>query len=316
MGNLIINAFAFKDDYQTSLQIGGRTDGSLIELYMKNIFVSLRSAKLQNPEDEAMLLTNCHIPGEYEELFERNGIRVQVIPFDSFVMPRKFVWSLAFFKLCAVAYAVRKLDYDRILLLDADTVTVHSFAELWEEADYGVLLYPVGHSFHHHDREAIRADYRGLYPEKAGNIVHYGGEFICGNREALKRFVIRCENVYNTMKEKDFPVAGNAGDETVLSAAAAGMDGIIGAQPYIYRYWTNDFYLVSTNTVSNPVAVWHVPDEKKQGFVYLYHFYRKKGYFPKEEKLAEIFGIVKAKRPWNYYTLRGKILGKLDKMRD
>lgn len=314
MKNLIINAFAFKEDYQTSLQIGGKADNTLINLYMKNIFVSLKSAKLKNPQDEVMLLTNRPVPGEFAALFDENDIRVQVIAFDDFLLPARFVWSLAFFKLCALSYAVRCLDYERVLLLDADTVTVHSYEELWREADYGVMLFPVGHSFCHRDREIIRKDFQGLYPEKDLNIVHYGGEFVCGRREHLRKFVKECENVYNTLKEQGFSVAGNAGDETVLSIAAAFMGGVTDAQAYIYRYWTNEFYLVSTNTVNNPVAVWHVPDEKKQGFLYLYEFYRKKGVFPDAKRLAEIFGIVKARRPFNYFTLRRKVLGKCGKV--
>lgn len=313
MKNLIVNAFAFKEEYQTSLQIGGSTNDKLIELYMKNIFVSLKSAKVQNPEDDVMLITNCEIPPEYGTLFQKNNISVQIIPFDSFVMPREFVWSLAFFKLCALTYIINHLDYEKYLLIDADTITVQSYKELWEEAEYGVLLFPVGHSFHHRDREYIRQDYQILFPQENKNIVHYGGEFLCGKRGNLIDLQEKCQKVYEIMKLNGYPIAKNAGDETILSIAAAEMSNIIAAVPYIYRYWTNAFYLVSTNTLNNPVAIWHVPDEKKQGFVYLFQFYQKKGCFPKEEKLMEIFGIHKAKRPFNYYTLRGKIERKINR---
>lgn len=313
MKNLIINAFAFREGYQTSMQLKEGKEEDLLRIYMKNIFVSLKSAHLHNPEDDVMLIANAPIPEEYERLFLQHGIKISVIDFDSFVMPKEFVWALAYFKLCALKYAVEKLPYDNILLLDADTVTMHSFQDLWEEARYGVLLYPVGHAYHHRDRELIREDYRNLYPGENKNIIHYGGEFICGRKESLHELIHECEMVYYAVKQKDFRAAVNAGDEMLLSIGARNIPFVIEASAYIYRYWTNDFYLVCTNTIYNPAVIWHLPDEKRQGNLWLYHFYQKKGTFPAPEKAAAMLGIVKARRPWNVYTLLGKVQGKLRK---
>lgn len=316
MKNVICNAFAFKEGWQTSLQLGGKADNRMLQVYMKNIFVSLKSAKLQNPQDDVLLVTNCEVPGAYGALFEKHGIRTMVVPFDRFVMPKEFVWALAFFKLCAVSYILERTEYDRILLIDADTVTTRSYGEMWQEADYHVMLYPVGHSFRHKDREIIRLDYERLYPQHGENLVHYGGEFICGNRAELTLFVKKWEEVYNEMKRQNFPVAQNAGDETVLSIAAAWMPRVTEAGAYIARYWTEEFYLVSTNTTANPVAIWHIPNEKKTGFVTLFHYYEKHGAFPDVKKLCCIFGMRRASRPWNYYTWKNKIMGKLGQYRN
>ena len=174
-----------------------------------------------------------------------------------------------------------------------------------------VLLYGVGHTLHHHDRVLIRNDYRSLYPNRHENIVHYGGEFVCAGKMYLQQFVKICIQVYNTMRDSGFAVSKRTGDETILSIAAARMDSVINAAPYLYRFWTEEFYLISTVTVYNPVAVWHIPNEKKTGFLRMYDYYEKHGAFPSVEKAAQIFGIVKAKRPWNRYTLANKIWGKL-----
>lgn len=311
MKNVICNAFAFREGYQTSIQLGGKADDKMLTVYMKNIFVSLKSAKLHNPQDDVLLVTNCEIPKEYGDLFEQHGIRKMVVPFDRFVMPEKFVWALAYFKLCAMSYVLERTDYDRYLLLDADTVTTHSYEEMWQEADYNLMLYPVGHSFFHKDREIIRRDYERLYAQNTLNLVHYGGEYICAGREELSLFVKLWEAVYNDMKKLGFPVAENAGDETVLSIAAAQMPRVTDAGAYIARYWTEDFYLVSTNTTANPVAVWHIPNEKRTGFVTLFHYYEKHGAFPQTEKLRRIFGMRRDSRPWNYYTVMNKVKRKL-----
>lgn len=315
MKNVICNAFAFKEDYKTSMQMGGRTDERLLDVYMKNIFVSLKSARLQNPQDDVMLVCNADIPEEYQVLFEKHDIKIRVISYDSFVMPKRFDWSLAFFKLCALQYLAEQTGYDHILLLDADTITMHSFEELWQEADYGILLYGVGHSFRHHDRTLIRSDYQSLYPEGQADIVHYGGEFVCGAREYVQRFVKTCAEVYNTMHDSGFAVSERTGDETILSIAAAETGCVIDASPYIFRFWTEEFYLVSTVTVSNPVAVWHIPNEKKTGFLRMFDYFEKHGAFPPVAKAARMFGMVPARRPFNRYTLGNKIRGKIAALR-
>lgn len=311
MNHLIMNAFAFKENFQTSMNLEGK-GSEMIDVYMKNIFVSLCSAKEQNPEDTVMLVTNAAVPEQYEKQYAAHGIEIQIIPFQYFVMPKEFPWALAFFKLCALKTMVEKGEYDNILLLDADTYTVHPYENLWQEAAHGLLLYPVGHDYTHRDRETIRKDFVKFFPKDTRNIVHYGGEFICGNKKDLQTFIKHWEMVYDRMKEVSFQMEKNAGDETILSIAAAFMpEKVIAATPYMYRFWTGDFYLVSTVTVSNPVNIWHIPNEKETGFVRLYHYYWKKGGFPPVEKAAAIFGIVKAKRPWNFSTIQNKVWGKL-----
>jgi len=332
MANLIINAFAFKENYKTSMQLAGKMDEKKLALYMENIFVSLKSAALHNPADTVMLVVNKEVPEGYKDLFEKENIKIKKINFDRYVMPENFVWSLAFFKLCALFYVAEEEDYDNILLLDADTITMQSYDEMWEECKTGVILYPLGHSYHHHDRERIRSDYQRLYEEDL-NVVHYGGEYVCGNRQAVRLFLTECQAVYDRMQEKNFDVDDHTGDETILSIAAARMQAVtrqgerqrgdsrqcrhvevIAAVPYIYRYWTNEFYLVSMNAVYNPVCIWHLPDEKEHAMVYFYHYYRKRKRFPEVRKSARIAGIKLAKRPLNCYTLQYKLAGKLQKI--
>lgn len=312
--NVICNAFAFQEDYGTSMQMGGKADKALLEVYMKNIFVSLRSAKLQNPQDDVLLLTNAAVPDKYQKLFYENEIKIQVIPFEDFVMPKEFNWALAFFKLCALQHMAEQSEYEKVLLLDADTITMHSYDELWQEAEQGILLYGVGHTINHHDRLLIRSDYQTLYPDGQENIVHYGGELVGGTRRELQQFVKICGQVYNTIRESGFAVSKKTGDETILSIAAAKADRVVDAAPYLFRFWTEEFYLVSTVTVSNPVAIWHIPSEKRTGFIRMFRYYRRHRTFPEVKQAAKVFGIVQAKRPFNRYTLQNKVFRKLKKL--
>jgi len=91
----------------------------------------------------------------------------------------------------------------------------------------------------------------------------------------------------------------------------AGKVDIIAANAYMYRFWTGDFYLVSTRTVSNPVCIWHIPNEKETGFLRMFAYYQKRKAFPSVEKSASMFGIVKAKRPFTWDTFMGRLIRKL-----
>lgn len=316
MKNLIFCAFAFKEGFTTSLQTGQQAGNAATEMYLKNIFVALTSAKLYNPNDDVCLVTNCELPADWKERLEAEKILIKLVPFDTFEFPKEFSWALAFYKLCALkAMTEQSGEYAHILLLDADTYTTRSYEELWKEADYGVLLFPVGHSFSHPDREAIRRDFVRLFPEesRSRNLVHYGGEFVAGNPGNLKAYLGFCETVYEKIKAEAYKIEVGAGDETIWSIAAAlAADNltITAAGAYLFRFWTGDFYLTSTVTVSNPVCIWHIPNEKETGFIQLYAYYQKHGAFPRVEKAMAIFGMRRAKRPMNVYTLRNKVAGK------
>lgn len=311
--NLIISAFAFKENFGNSMQLGDASDKSKLNIYMKNIVVALCSAKIHNPDDEVMLIANKEPAKEYADILASRDIKVSVVDFDDFLMPKEFPWALAFYKLCALKYAVT-LDYDKILLIDSDTVTMKNFDSMWKEAEYGLLLYSVNHDFDHKDREVQREAYRKLFPDDNKNIVHYGGEFICGKRDVLKDFVDECHMIYEFIAKNNYDVNKAIGDEMILSAAAVAMrekNVLYEGGAYIYRYWTdNRFYLISTNTVSNPVCIWHIPSEKDRGFIWLYNYYRKNNSFPSAEKTAKIMGIRKAKRPTDCISFYTRFLRK------
>ncbi len=317
MKNLICCAFAHKDGFRTSMQTAKQAGRDTTEMYLKNIFVALVSAKLHNPSDDVCFVTNCELPGKWVERLEGQHIMIKTVPFTDFEVPRSFPWALAFYKLCALqAVVAQGEDYAHILLMDADTYTTRSYRELWEEADFGVLLFPVGHSFQHSDRETIRRDFQRYFPEaaKEKNIVHYGGEFVAGSPASLEKYLQFCRLVYDKVKTAGYQMEPHAGDETIWSIAAALAKDkltVTEAGAYIYRFWTGDFYLVSTVTVSNPVCIWHIPNEKETGFLRIYQYYQKHSAFPAIQRCMKIFGMRKAKRPFNQYTFLNKLMGRM-----
>lgn len=317
MKNLITCAFAFREGYQTSKQISKTAGAETTDMYLKNILVSLYSAKKSNPDDDVLLCTNCDIPDKWKRIFESKNIPVRKIEFDSFVIPQKFPWALAFFKMCVLNTLVNEGAYERFLLLDADTYTVLPYEDLWKESDTGVLLYPLGHSFFHHDRQIIKNDFYSLYPDLQDvPVVHYGGEFVAGNIKHLKPYMDVCREIFDKLSEKGFSMEERIGDEDIWSAAATlsfGKIRIVTATPYVFRFWTEDFYLISTVTVSNPVCIWHLPAEKETGIIRLYNYVMKNDCFPSVNKASKYLGITKAQRPFNIYTFANKFNRKIKK---
>ncbi len=302
-------SFAYDEKYGTSAQLSGGTELNRLEIYMKNMVVSLVSIKRQNPDDEVMLIVNCDIPeafAGYVRILKDNGIVIRTMEYDSFRFPEDFPWSLAAFKLCVLKY-LSASEYERAMIIDCDTYTVHPYTELWKEADAGLMLYNLGHSYDHEERSIMRGTYARMYPEGKDHIVHYGGEFICGRTEELKLYAAQCEAVYDRMKEISFDVdKQRTNDETVMAFAAAEYKKtkpVIESGAYICRYWTEKkFYLVSTNAFFNPVCIWHLPSEKNRGLLIMYNAFIKNNAFPDIDKAAKIFGIVKGRRPYPLAT--------------
>lgn len=68
-------------------------------------------------------------------------------------------------------------------------------------------------------------------------------------------------------------------------------DLIKSGNPYIYRFWTGIFRLVSTCYKSNPVSILHISDEKRSGMVKLYNIIKTKKRFPSAKRCFEILHL-------------------------
>ncbi|MGO4928334.1 hypothetical protein ACTQ5J_07035 [Fundicoccus sp. Sow4_F4] len=304
MKNLIFNAFGVNNDFVDTPNISEKTDNSKA-IYLQNIFVSLKSAKITNPDDDVALVTNYSLPQDYEELFLENDIKIINITFDTYIMPASFPWALAFFKLCALKYVTELDEYENFLLLDADTITVRSLKDLWLESEYGIMLFNIDHNFSHKVRRSINEDYFRLYNESK-NIQHYGGEFICGNKLHIKSFSDKCYSIYQRIIENNYDINKESGDEMIISIAAKNFPNLLDGGAYIDRYWTGKVYLVSTNYFYDPVAIWHLPGEKSTGIISVFKYLKKYGILPKN--LPQILGLPKPKRSNFFMYVLKKLL--------
>lgn len=281
MKNLFFVPFAFDENKMTGVNV--REDA--LNVYLKNLCVSLISAKKSTPNIDVALVSNINIPTEQEKLLLENDILIFIEPFDSFVFDDKYLWCLAFYKLCALEKMVTKYDYDNYIYTDADVFVQKSIDKVFLELKDNILLYDINHGLFARNYEIIIDEFKRFGIDSY--ITHYGGEFFGASRKNAMLFVRQCKLVFEEMLEKNFSTT--KGDEFIISIAASKMRNTIkNAGAYIYRFWTCDFYLVSTCFKYNEIAILHLPSEKGNGMLKLYDYFIKKRSFPSKEKIHKI----------------------------
>lgn len=290
---LVFNALAFEEGYMPSCQI--RNNNSSVDTYVKNAFISLKSMKEHNQQVEVALITNQELPQSYKTLFEKNNITVYIIDFNKFKLDKSFSWSLAYFKLDALYFAVNELPYDTYLLLDSDTITNSSLEYLWLELKNNILLFNTNYKSSEVTKQLTLINYEKIM-NKNINIDHYGGEFIGGNKIQLQELtqymkiffdkMINCPNIDKKL-----------GDEFILSCAANEVkNNIISGNGYIFRFWTGRYYEIST--AYNKYPIFHLPGEKEDGLLWLYNYYIKNEKLPSKNKYIKKFGFKSNKVPF------------------
>ena len=293
--NIIVNAFAFLDKYRSGENISinkGGSEEQIKELYLKNSCISLISAKRFNPQDEVALCTNIEVPQYYIEILNKEEIKILKIPFDTFQFEKEMKWSLAFYKICVLNHLLEETCYEKICLLDCDTIVNKDFAALWDEAGYGVLMYNTFDSYESKMRQDIKREFQELFPEyDCRNNEYFAGGEITGDRKYIKELVHTCRLIYNTMlsKKKETTV----GDEFFWYGVDKMKPGlIIAGNGYYEHYWTYEgFRLISTNYFYKKVSVMHFPVEKEKGIIKVFDYYVRKREFPEQRILWHMLSL-------------------------
>lgn len=300
--NIIFCAYAYKQKFKSGHNL--QTD-DIENIYLKNSYVALRSSKYFNPDTEVAFVTNLELSFFWKKKFELSGISIITLDYNSFVFDEEYSWSLAFYKLCALKY-VSSLEYDNIVLLDTDTYTQRTFADIWIECENNILLYDISRGIYNEDYRKFCEEAQFFLNTKE-YLTRWGGEFIAGNKLALREYVNCCEKIYLLMKEKKFITIN--GDEFIESVAAKKMKTQIkNGSAYVFRYWTAyNWHYVCSNYCSNPVCVLHCPREKEHGFIKIYNYINKYNKLPKPKKVYRILNL----SFWSYIRIEiiKRILG-------
>lgn len=258
------------------------------DIYMKNCSVACLSAvKNIGSDTDVALVTNAEVPEPYKSLLTNNGVLIISNEFDSFNFQPfvekgiKVKWQLAFYKLCALRYCVKNLDYQNYAYLDSDVFIQGSFENIWKECSENILLYDFGGTC----RDSM-LDEMKVFDNQCLK-THWGGEFYASNKQLAEKFSDECLKIYEEMIAKEFMTV--QGDEFITSVAAARLrEYVKNAGAYIFRYWTGSFRLICNNYKTNDIAILHLPAEKEQGILRLYSRYISRGIVPSNKKVWKI----------------------------
>jgi len=292
--NIIFTCFAYESKRKTSSQVIF-LDSQIT--YIKNSFVALKTAKINNPKLRAIFFINFELDSLYKNQFLSNDIEVINVPFVDFLLPNKFKWKLAFYKLSCLKFIVLNFEFNKALLIDNDVVNVNSLEPLFSEIKDNIMFYLLDHNIDHPDRILILNLYNKLFNH--GELpLHLGGEFICGTRNSLTKFIENADKVYNKLKNTNFEIDESHGDETITSITASLIDNKTYSSNYIHRYWTRRFYLTSTNYHYHKTPLWHLPQEKQTGLIFVYNDLLKYNRI-NVKKWSKLLGLPKINRPFS-----------------
>lgn len=272
------------------------------ENYIKQSFVSLKSALINNSDIEAVLVSNQPLPKPYNELFEMNGIKVEIVLFDDFCVPTDWRWEYAFYKLKVLDYMSHNAEADYLLGLDTDTYVALNLEGFWDECGSdNPILSPLPFDSTEGGRRQISDDYERIFKlNKREYIVQYGGEFLGGSSVALQKLAEEVKFIYRSIREMNFEVDKNSGDEAFLSMAAHKL-ACNPAVPYVRRYWSRrKWYEVDSAWFF--VSVWHLPSEKNYGLNIMYEWLKEDKKFTIEQA-AKLFNLPVQKK-YNFSMIR------------
>jgi hypothetical protein len=306
--NLLFTTFSHNPNIARTSQIVSK---HYKNIYIKNAFNALKSAKYFNPSLRVILFVDFKLDLIFQNLFTQNSIEVIYVPFNEFIFPVSFIWKLAYYKINCLSYITKHLDFDKALLIDNDVVVTGNLNSLFDELTDLNMFYLLDHTLNHPDRARI-INLNKLLLNNDKPILHLGGEFIAGSKKSLAELLVKCNDVYSRIKEINFNIDPFNGDESLLSIAASMLNNKTYSAGYIYRYWTRRYYLTSTNYYYQNVPIWHVPQEKETGMLLIYKDLKKEKKI-NLKKWANYLGLPKLRRPisFNYFfSLLNKVINK------
>jgi len=302
---LIMIPYAHISTMESGLNVSGKDRSKQKEMYLKNCCVALVSAKVHNPEADVALVTNIEVPRSFLTILVQAGVAVIRVPFDKFNFGDKYVWGLAFYKLCAQYHISHNTNYEAIACLDSDIYIQGSFESVWESAKTAPVFYRLGTGTAETSSSKIYAE-AAAFRGSDEPFTHYGGEFFVASSADMRSITEKEEVIFTEMLERGFRVS--TGDEFISSLVANSMpDHIQPANDYVFRFWTGTYRSISPAYKTTLVCL-HVPAEKEAGMLRIFDGYISKGQIPSKEKVWNMLHIPRRSLPDTMKAVVKKII--------
>jgi len=254
-------------------------------MYYRCMIVCFATIRRLYPEARLSLFTNRTPPDPFHGQLE--SIRV-----DTVICAGRYVDDPAFrndfpgclFTLDVIDCLARdpSAGFSHVILLDSDCIVrLRLDAMVKELENRGERIYayetgyPVHQVFNGQSRATLTLQSAYFSGQTAPSpIASYGGEFYCLPAGSLPRLAGRIRNFWAWMKSEGVGSFGNClTEEHVMSVVLAGEKGTVHtADGLIKRIWTASNYSNVDGNESG-IPIWHLPSEKKKGFVRLYRYW-------------------------------------------
>lgn len=289
-------------------------------VYWRCVACFFATSVRQNPQARHLLFTNAdELPAvdgvDIGSLLQRLAVDVVRLPITHRLgRDRVSAWNNVFYILDVVAHLTREGGFDRAVVMDSDCVWVRPADGLLADVTrHRVLTMSIPYAYDEKLNNASRRDMVRAAQALAGHRFDFvpnfsGGEIVAATSAGLGEL----DRTVSAMWAK--LVAARPGDiqvytEEHLLSIAYEMLGIPTgtADPHIRRLWTAlRLNNVSGEDVSSGRCAWHLPMEKKTGFVDLFKAVKDRGSWfwsvpPEDVRLgvARVMGLPKrTPRQW------------------
>jgi hypothetical protein len=290
------------------------------DVYWRCIVCFFASSRRQNPDARHVLFTTVtRLPVldgfDLAGLFAELNVEVVVLPITHRLgAERVKTWNNVFYVLDVIAYLHRTGGFDRAVVMDSDCLWVRPADGLMADIGrHGVLSMSIPYAYDEKLNGASRRDMvpaaRLLADRDFDFVPNFsGGELFAATRDRLADIHRVAADLWDRL------IAAPPGEvlvfteEHLLSLAYAILNMPTGTgDPHIRRMWTAlRLNNVTAEDIDSGRCVWHLPMEKKTGFVDLYALVRDRDSWfwsvPPEDlrlRLARVMGIPRrSPRQW------------------
>lgn len=261
-------------------------DRSKLNLYYRCMIVCYASIRRLYPEAQIVLFTNRLLPEPFNGQLE--SLRV-----DTVMCASRYVDDGAFkndfpgclFSLDVIEHLAcsRPDGFSHLILMDSDCIVRNRLDAMVDEMtrnEVTIYAYEMGYPVNTVTNGQSRASLTLALSYFSGQmaacpaISHYGGEFYGISATVLPLLAQRIRAFWEWMKLVGANYFGNSlTEEHVMSVVFAEQrDTMLNARGLVKRIWTSSNYS-NVEGDESETPVWHLPSEKKKGFVKLYRYW-------------------------------------------
>ena len=269
------------------------SDRAKLDMYYRCMVVCYASLRRFHPEAQLGLFTNRELPEPFNAQLRSLNVVTRICG-DRYTVDTAFTNGFpgCLLTLDVIAHLAENSsgEFKSLVMIDSDCVVRRKVDALLAALNDDVKVvhayepgYPVNMVANGQSRASLTlALSYSLQRVIEQPIPLYGGEFFAISAEMIPLLARRIERFWYWMRTEGVGTFGHELTEEHVMSIVLSEPGqtIRAADRYVKRLWTAVNYS-TINGDEDDIAIWHLPSEKKKGFVTLYRYWIKNGGFDK-----------------------------------